>query len=156
MNIDEPVRRALCDLLDRLGADGSCAFMTGGSAEELSDDIFGFVREEQDRIEVARDNALNKLDVANEVIGEVRGVCKAGDDELTVVAVRRVARLVYAAEKFSESLLPVVRAPKPTDEEVAAWGREFEASAVRRPRPKAAKCPVCGDGPPCRTCKQAL
>lgn len=37
----------------------------------------------------ACDNALTMLDVANEVIGEVRGVCKAEDTELTVIAVRR-------------------------------------------------------------------
>lgn len=43
-------------------------------------------------VEVERDNALNKLDVANEVITEVRGVCKAGPDELTVLAVRRALR----------------------------------------------------------------
>lgn len=36
-----------------------------------------------------RDNALTLIDVLDEVIGEVRGVCKAGPTELTVLAVRR-------------------------------------------------------------------
>lgn len=42
------VRRALCGVLDRLGADGACAFMNGDSPEKLSDEIFGFVRLEEE------------------------------------------------------------------------------------------------------------
>ena len=44
------------------------------------------------RVTVERDNALNKLDVANEVIEEVRGVVGASAHEETPIAVRRVLR----------------------------------------------------------------
>ncbi len=115
------MRRALCDVLERLGADGATAFINGDSPEKVSDAIFAFVREEQDRIEVQRDNALTQLDTLNEVIGEVRGVCKADDDELTVVAVRRVARLAYAAR------LPRAKPPE-----------------VSPPVDKAIDCSACG------------
>lgn len=40
---EEPVRQALCDLLDRLGADGATEFMNETSPERLSDLIFAHV-----------------------------------------------------------------------------------------------------------------
>lgn len=59
------------------------------------------------------------------------------EGELAILKSRLAAvevELSDAAERFYESTLPVERAAKPTAEEVEAWGREFEASAVRMPR----------------------
>lgn len=69
-------------------------------------------------------------DIVGHVIGE--GNVHAGKG--CPVMVDLSVRLANAKERFEESMRPVARAPKPTDEDVIAWGIEFEAAAVRRPR----------------------
>lgn len=46
---EEPVRRALCDVLDRLGADGTCAFLNEDPPDVLADGILQHVRGLEDR-----------------------------------------------------------------------------------------------------------
>lgn len=79
-------RGILCQTLDRLGADGTCAFLNEEPVDVLERGINEHVVFLEER---AAGRAELKLDVANEQIEEIRGVVKAQPQEGVIIAVRR-------------------------------------------------------------------
>ena len=81
--------------------------------------------------------AANEIEALRKVLRMFSDVAIASDYP-SMRSIAKTARALLpptpldnARERFEESLLPAVVPAKVIPDEVAAWGREFEASAVR-------------------------